>query len=141
MTAISAVPSSDELHTLALRFPDGVPGFDVFERYTLLGLDDLPVYLLQCDEEPALVLPVAEARSVAADYHLELSDAQVAALGLNCSDDAAVLVVLTVSRQEDTVTANLLAPIVVNRHTGVAAQIILDGTAYQLRHPVGALAG
>lgn len=119
-----------------LRFAGGMPGLEQYTRYTLVGVDDAPVYWLHCDEEPAIALPVADAFAVAPDYSLSLPEADARALDLRDTADALVLVVLTVARESGTITANLLAPIVVNRSNRTARQVILDGTSYSLRHPV-----
>jgi len=95
----------------------------------------VPVYWLRCDDAPGIRLPVAEAFAIEPSYSFTLSTADVAALGLARAEDALVLVVLTV-RRGGAITANLFAPIVINRQTWQAKQIILDGTSYSLRHPV-----
>jgi flagellar assembly factor FliW len=64
-------------------------------------------------------------------YQPELDDAQVAALGLTEPDDAEVFVV--VNPADGAPTLNLLAPIVVNRHTRRAAQFVLDAARWPLR--------
>lgn len=125
----------------ALHFVCGMPGFEQYTAYTLTSIEGTPVYWLRCDEEPALALPLAEPFALDPAYSFELSTADVAALGLEQPDDALVLVALTIPRQGATVTANLFAPVVVNRRTWRAKQVILDGSTYALRHPVETIRG
>lgn len=70
-------------------------------------------------------------------YSPMLTDDQARALGLERPEDAELYVVANPSQQPTTV--NLLAPIVVNRSTGAAAQVILDGQGWPLDAELGAL--
>lgn len=65
------------------------------------------------------------------DYSPELTDDQASALGLEHGSDALLFVVATPG--DTGTTVNLLAPIVVHRGTGRAAQVILEGQDQPLR--------
>jgi flagellar assembly factor FliW len=121
-----------------LRFVSGMPGLEEYDRFTLTAVDGGPLYWLTCVDEPVIALPAADAFAVDPEYSFELSDGDVEVLALRKALDALVLSVLTVSPQGQ-VTANLLAPVIVNRTNGAARQVILDGTSYELRHPVMSL--
>lgn len=127
-----APPLSD----LALRFMVAMPGLEQHTRYTLTPIDDAPVYWLTAEGEPPVALPVADAFAIDPAYSLDLSDADAAALGITHAGDALVLIVLTIATDEPSITANLLAPVVVNRRNGAARQIILESSGRALRHPV-----
>ncbi|HZQ36229.1 MAG TPA: flagellar assembly protein FliW, partial [Dehalococcoidia bacterium] len=99
----------------------------------------LPVFWLECEAEPEIALPVIMAAHIEPDYTFELSDVDAQALGLTSAADALVLATLTISQQLGTATANLFAPIVVNRHTFLAKQVILEGSKHSLRHPIDSL--
>lgn len=118
---------------IGLRFAAEMPGLDGYRHYTLSGIDDGPIYWLRCDQAPEIVLPVANAFAVAPGYTFELPDADAAALHLRHAADALVLTVLTVASSGE-ITANLLAPLVVNCNTWTAKQVILDGSRHHLRH-------
>ena len=51
-----------------------------------------------------------------------------------------MLAVVTLRDRPDEATLNLLGPIVVNRHTHEAAQVVLPTTSYSVRAPL-AVAG
>jgi flagellar assembly factor FliW len=120
---------------VGIRFIAPLPGLEGHAAYTLIGIEGVPVYWLRCDDAPGIRLPVAEAFAIEPSYSFTLSTADVIALGLEHPEDALVLVVLTI-RHGGTITANLFAPIVVNRRLWRAKQVILDGTSYSLRQPV-----
>jgi flagellar assembly factor FliW len=73
-----------------------------------------------------------------ADYAPELDDATVERLGLTDAADALILVIVTLGERPADATANLLGPIVINRHTRQAVQAVLAGSGYDLRTPLGA---
>ena len=136
-TLTPIAPATVMPEEIALQFVAGMPGLEQYSRFTLAGIDDGPVYWLQCDDEPEIALPVANAFAVAPDYSFELSTADADALGLQDAVHALVLTVLTVpAGGAGPITANLLGPVVVNRTTWLAKQVILDGTRHSLRHPL-----
>ena len=65
------------------------------------------------------------------DYEFDLDDAAAERLGLAVADDAIVLAVVTLRDRPEDATLNLLGPIVVNRHTHEAAQIVLPDDQLQ----------
>jgi len=70
------------------------------------------------------------------EYSPELTDEQAGSLGLEDASDALLLVVATPG--ETGTTVNLLAPVVVHRGTGRAAQVILEGQDQPLRAELAA---
>jgi len=98
-----------------------MPGLEEYRYWTLIPIADCPLYWLQCEAEPALALPLADAPAVLPDYAFELSTADVHALDLRAAEEALVLVVLTVPADGGAITANLLAPVVANVRTRAPA--------------------
>src|SRR5579883_1444188 len=133
-TTLAPTPAAetDELHESTVHFLSGMPGLEDHTTYRLIGMDGLPVFWLECEAEPEIALPVILAAHIEPNYVFELSDTDAHALGLSRAEDALVLATLTISRQLGTATANLFAPILVNRNTLVAKQVILEGTTYSL---------
>ncbi|NJO24272.1 MAG: flagellar assembly protein FliW, partial [Sphingomonadales bacterium] len=67
------------------------------------------------------------------DYAVELDDLTCEELSLESADDALVLVVLAISDNGASTTANLLAPVVLNARLRLASQVILSGTDWPVR--------
>jgi flagellar assembly factor FliW len=121
--------------------PDGLPGFPDLRRFALSRLDGsgLLLELRSLDHEDVRFVVVP---SVAffPDYAPEIDDVAAAKLGL--SDDATadqeplVLLVVTVGDTLETSTVNLLAPVVINGATRVAAQVVLDDQSLPIRAPL-----
>jgi flagellar assembly factor FliW len=110
-----------------LRFPAGLPGFPGERRFGLVrwGGDDSPFSLLQSIEEDGLQFLVVPPDVFFPDYAPEVGDDVVSSLGLQAPEDAILLVIVTVGDAPQDATANLLGPVVVNRHTLVGAQAVL----------------
>lgn len=70
-------------------------------------------------------------------YQPMIDDEDAAALGLTDGEDAEVYVVVNPADGEPVV--NLRAPIVVNRGTRAALQVVIDDEALPVRAPLGAL--
>ncbi|HST80433.1 MAG TPA: flagellar assembly protein FliW [Kineosporiaceae bacterium] len=96
-----------------------------------------PLYELRSLERPQVRFMMAVPGAYFSDYEIELDDQECGDLGLVDSEDALVLVMLTVGSDAASTTANLLAPVVINARTRVAAQVILTGSDWPVRAPIG----
>jgi len=96
-----------------------------------------PLYELRSLEQPDVRFMVVVPGAYFSDYEIELDDQECGDLGLTDSADALVLVMLTVGRDAANTTANLLAPVVINARTRAAAQVILTGSDWPVRAPLG----
>jgi len=121
-----------------LHFPEGIHGFPHFRRCCLLPYGyHTGLRWLQSLDDPALVFLTLEPHLVFPDYEVEIPDRDAIALDLTDPERAVVLTLVTVSEERSSVTANLLAPIVINTDSRRARQLILDGDIYTTRHLVG----
>lgn len=118
-----------------LEFPDGLPGFPHARRFQLEPLEeDLPPFLaMRSLDVGGLRFVVVPPGAVFENYVIEVPEDDVERLGLHDADDALVVVIVTVSQPP---TANLLGPVVVNRHTGLSRQVVLTGSGYDVRTPL-----
>ncbi|HTN55250.1 MAG TPA: flagellar assembly protein FliW [Microbacterium sp.] len=119
--------------SVALTFVSPPPGFAPHTRFLLepvAGADGL--FSLDALDDRTLRVHVVDSRRVAADYAPTISDDDVQVLGLTAPEQAMLLLVVG-RTPPDGVHVNLLAPIVVNSTTGVAAQLILEDQDLPLR--------
>lgn len=123
----------------ALRFSEGLLGLPDSTSYALIEVEDSPYAWLQSLNEPELAFLTTSPWEFYEDYDLELNAEDERLLELTAAEDAEVLVLLTVHRQDDEVvniTANLVGPIIVNAKTRAARQIILEGSNYSTQEPL-----
>lgn len=122
--------------TAALAFVSPPPGLAPHVDFALAPVDGADgLFAMRAVDDEALRLYLIDPQSVLSEYAPILSDDQVADLALTSPDDALLLVVAHPSPEG--VSVNLLAPVVVNRTTGAAAQVILEDQDYPLRAPLG----
>jgi flagellar assembly factor FliW len=69
-------------------------------------------------------------------YEFDLDDSTAERLALQQPEDAVVFCVVTLRDRPQDATLNLLGPIVVNRHTLEAAQVVLPTAGYSVRAPL-----
>ena len=121
-----------------LFFENGLPGFPEARRFTLIrwGDDESPFSILRSLEDESLEFVVVPPIVFFPDYAPELDDSTAGRLDLQTAEDAIVLAVVTLGDKPTDATANLMGPIVVNRHTNRAAQAVLAQSGYDLRTPL-----
>src|SRR6478752_5397056 len=119
--------------TAELIFESGLPGFPDTRRFTLVrwGDEDSPFSIMRSLDHDGLEFVVVPPMVFFPDYEPELDDTTAARLDLDQAEDAIVLVMVTLGQRATDATANLLGPIVVNRHTRRAAQAVLASSGYE----------
>ncbi len=118
------------------EFFPGLGGFEEHHTYALISDGDSPVEWLQSTADPNVVFALLEPFVFEPDYAFEMADADAAALGLQRPEDAVVRSILTLRESAAEITANLLAPIVLNPRTRLGRQIVLQDPDLPLRFPV-----
>lgn len=122
---------------LPLHFASGLLGFEANKQFELISDDELnPFQWLNGIDADQSFLVIQPAFAVE-NYTVELSDDDVAMLGLQNQADAVVICIATYHPNES-VTINLKGPIIYNHQTGVARQIVpLNAADLSLSHPMG----
>lgn len=115
--------------------PSGLLGFEQFKRYLLTPASE-PFYWLRAENEPSLSFLVACPFRVAEDYAPDIPTEEARSLGIECPDDVVLLNIVTL-RGKGRATINLKGPIVMNRFSRMARQVIISNAAeYSLQHPL-----
>lgn len=116
----------------ALAFLSPPPGLAPHVDFALEPVEAAEgLFTLTSSADPGVRLFAMDAAVVVPDYAPVLSDEQAGSLGLQSPDDASLLVVAQLTPEG--IGVNLLAPVVVNRHTARAAQVILEGQDFPVR--------
>jgi flagellar assembly factor FliW len=130
---VAADPDGREV-TLVHALP-GLPGLT---RYRLRALEETGVLFTLESDDTDVSLLVAAPWAFFPDYAPVLSDEDVDLLGLTRAEDALLFVVLTPGETAAGTTANLLAPLVLNRVDDRAVQVLLAGSDLPVRAPLAA---
>jgi flagellar assembly factor FliW len=120
-----------------VRMPNGMLGFEEIKDYLLVtNPDEHPFAWLRVRDNSALAFVVIDPFVAMTDYQPDIPQADVEFLKLNQPDDALLVSVVTIHNQQRA-TVNLKGPIVINRHTHVAKQVIIANAAvYSVTHPL-----
>jgi flagellar assembly factor FliW len=107
-------------------------GFPAHRQFVLVRLNDEGLlYAFTSIEDPELRFLVAPPEPFFPDYAPEIENEVFAALTTKDPDRLLVMVVITAGVSET--TANLLAPIIVDRDSRRAMQVILNGSGMPVR--------
>ena len=125
-----------------ITFPDGLPGFEghrlftVVPHHTVDGAKGSPFVWLQSLEDGELAFLAMEPHQTFPDYAPRVPRAEMEALAL--TEEGArphLYALLTVPPGDpSSITANLMAPVVVNPRARLAKQVVLNTDHYGLRH-------
>src|SRR5262245_8595511 len=121
-----------------ITFPAGLPGFPHAHRFRLepWGPAGSPFLLLSALDSAEIGFVVVPPWVFYPDYDFELDASSAERLRLEKAGDAIVLAVVTLSDDPEQATLNLLGPIVVNRTSHEAAQVVLPASGYSVRAPL-----
>ena len=126
----SMIDPSLGLPTITMAVP--MPGFPAHREFVLVRLnDDGLLYAFTSIQDPELRFLVAPPEPFFPDYAPEVEAEVFAALNTRDTDRLLLLTVITAGVDET--TANLLAPIVLDRDSMRAMQVVLSGSGYPVR--------
>lgn len=131
------VKTSGANKSMGVNFPSGLLGFETIKDFEFLSVPgEEPFARLKARGEPDISFLVVPPFEVVADYQPDIPSDDVAFLGIKSPEDALLLNIVTL-RSKERSTVNLKGPIVVNRHTRVAKQVVLANAAsYSVQHPL-----
>ncbi len=111
-----------------LCFDEGLFGYEDLSKYIVWNHPDYqPFQWLICLEKPDLMFPVIDPNKIVTDYdprinHQETWDT--------------LLTIVSIGQTKEAVTANLRAPIIIQKAHKKARQVILTDSQYPLRYQV-----
>ena len=120
-----------------LHFPDTLYGFEQEGRFVLLPLDpniESPMEWLQSLETPALAFIVTDPFIFVPQYNMVLSDSGKDLPKIESTESVAIRVIVTIPKVHTEMTANPVAPLVINQQNNLARQTVLTSAEYDTRH-------
>jgi flagellar assembly factor FliW len=109
-----------------------MPGFPAHRQFVLVRLNEEGLlYAFTSVDDPELRFLVAPPEPFFPDYAPEIENEVFAAL--NTKDPDRLLVMVVITAGVDETTANLLAPIIVDRDSRRAMQVVLTGSNMPVR--------
>lgn len=119
---------------LQVKMAKGLLAFEEVLDYELKPVPDNPHFFwfeAKDEEGPSFILTRPE--FFFQDYQIEIPEAEIKDL---CPEEGETIVysIVTVPEKVMDMTANLLAPLLVNEKKGLARQLVLQDTSYTIRH-------
>lgn len=141
MKVLSDLPPAAEMTpppaANSFELPQGIIGFKEYTRAEILYVPDhLPFLWLKLHRGPdAVHFIVIEPAGLVPGYQPELFDADAEALGLREPSEAMLLNIVTLKNQSPLdAVVNLVGPIVVNRRTRIARQLVISNYSQYSAH-------
>ena len=119
-----------------VHFKDGIPAFEDEHEFIILPYeDDSPYYFMQSLRSPELAFLLTVPFLFFSDYTFEIDETTVKELDIKNSDAVFYYSMITIPNGSIRyMTANLLAPIVLNSENMQAKQVVLDKSNYTTKH-------
>jgi flagellar assembly factor FliW len=117
-----------------IHFPDGIIGFEGINYYYLVDSREGPFYWLQSEKYPELAFLLVDPRIFREDYKLMVKESDIKDLELEDKEDLLDFAIITVPEDHSKISANLMGPIIINRKTRVAKQVISENEEYTVKH-------
>jgi flagellar assembly factor FliW len=119
-----------------LFFEEGLPGFLHLQFFQLIQEEpESPFFSMISMEDEHVSFCLIEPFTFFSTYEFTLPNHAKQSLKIDDQTPIAVLVIVSF-RSDGQVTANLKAPIIVNRQNRMAKQVILNDEDYQIRQPL-----
>jgi Uncharacterized protein conserved in bacteria len=119
----------------AYSFPEGIPGFENEKNFIIIENEDenSPFQWLQSTRNPDLAFVTIDPFKVITDYEVEIPEDEVESLKIQDIADVLLLAIVVVPEDFSKISANLLAPIIMNAKNHTAKQVTMNTNKYKVR--------
>ncbi|CAI6081267.1 Flagellar assembly factor FliW [Paenibacillus sp. JJ-100] len=117
-----------------IEFVSAILGFQEETRYVLIPqIEESPFQYIQSITDPNLTFVLADPFLFCAEYEFNIDERWQKKLNLHSQEDVDIRVITTVRSSTD-ISINLKAPIVINKKSKKAMQIVLENMDYSTRY-------
>jgi flagellar assembly factor FliW len=119
-----------------ITFPRGLLGFEKYHDFALLNATQEPFFYLQSLEATEIAFILIDPFLFRPDYELDVSDEELVFIGVKDQKDVLVFSLVTIPPTGGPMTANLMGPLVINRDSRQAAQVVLADPRWLTKHDI-----
>jgi flagellar assembly factor FliW len=119
-----------------INFPQGLFGFESCRDYVLLDAEKEPFYWLQSVDAVQTAFILINPFLFRPDYEVNINNEELSDIGIKGPEKALIFAIVTIPSDGSPMTANLQGPLVVNRDTRSAKQVILTDPRWKTRHDI-----
>ena len=126
----------EEDESKIVHFTQGIPAFEDEHEFVIIPYDpSSPYVFLQSVQTPELAFLMTMPFIFFPDYEFQIDDAVVKMLSIEDQQDLLIYTLLTIPEGKVAdMTANLLAPVVINKNNMQARQVVLEKSHYKTKH-------
>ncbi|MED2970960.1 flagellar assembly protein FliW [Fictibacillus sp. B-59209] len=117
-----------------ITFEHGIPGFEEEREFVILPFEDTPFSVMQSVSTSGLAFVTADPFMHFSGYDLTLPESVVNELEIKEQQDVFVQVIVTLRDELKESTANLQAPLIINKVKSLGKQVVLNDNQYTSRH-------
>ena len=119
-----------------VHFKEGIPAFEDEHEFLIIPYDEeSPYYFMQSLQTPELAFLITTPFIFFPDYVIEIDDETLDELKIKNQEDVMLYSLITIPNGSVRyMTANLLAPVVINTENMQAKQIVMEKTRYTTKH-------
>jgi flagellar assembly factor FliW len=119
-----------------INFPQGLFGFESYRDYVLLDAEREPFYLLQSVDSAQTAFILINPFLFRPDYEVNINNEELSDVGIEGPEKALIFAIVTIPADGSPMTANLQGPLVINRDTRAAKQVILADPRWKTKHDI-----
>jgi flagellar assembly factor FliW len=119
-----------------ISFPQGLFGFESCRDYVLLDAEKEPFYWLQSVDSVQTAFILVNPFLFRPDYEVNINNEELADIGIKGPEKALIFAIVTIPADGTPMTVNLQGPVVINRDTHAAKQVILADPRWKTRHDI-----
>jgi len=119
-----------------VHFAKGIPAFEDEHEFLIIPYDEeSPYYFMQSLKSPELAFLITTPFIFFPEYVIEIDDETLEELQIKKQEDVMLYSLITIPNGSVRyMTANLLAPVVINTENMQAKQIVMEKTRYTTKH-------
>jgi len=136
-TSITHEEHTSLLNGTKMFFPEGIIGFEDHKDYKIVNEKSKePFFWLQSEDDPEINFIIIDPLEFKQDYKPVLAEPDKLALEVSDIDECLCYVIVCVPQGSDQISANLLAPLVINKQKNICRQVVLQEQDYSVQHLV-----
>ena len=121
-----------------IEFPTGLFGFETLHKYALMDARQQPFYWLQSLEMEDVAFVLIKPTIFRPDYRARVMKSDLESLSIENdeSEDALVFSIVSFHDDNQTMTANLQGPVIINKQNKIGKQCISIDSGWKTRHNI-----
>ncbi len=136
-TTIKHEERASSLNGSKMFFPEGIIGFETHKEYRIVSEKSKePFFWMQSQSDSGINFIIMDPLEVKLDYKPVVSLLDKTALQISDIEECMCYVIVCVPQGSDQISANLLAPLMINKEKNICRQVVLQEQDYSIQHLV-----